>query len=229
MALQWELLTILLGDAVYEVTRALAPQHATAAFRNAKLITNLEPPGMGAFEGWLGHVVNSHHPLALAMGYYYAFFHLTVTGAVLIWMWWRRPAAYARARAVLFTLTFGALLVFWVFPVAPPRLAVPGTVDTLSLALLGGTQTATAGAAAQVASSGVSGLVNPYAAFPSLHVAWAAWCAWAVWSQLDSRRRWLVWLYPIATMTVVVGTANHYILDVLAGLVTLAIAIAIVG
>jgi hypothetical protein len=222
LAWRWEVLTILLGDAVYEVTSALAPQHASAAFHNAGLLISMEPPGVQGFELWLGHQINGHHLLFMITNYYYALLHLTVTAGVLIWLWWRRPAGYPRARTILFILTFGALIVFWVFPVAPPRLAVPGAVDTLA-ARLGGTQAA----APTGVGRGLIDLENPYAAFPSLHVAWAAWCAWAVWAHLGTRGRWFAWLYPLATTLVVIGTFNHYVLDVLAGLATLALVVAL--
>jgi len=219
-----ELLTLLVGDVGYELIRALAPQQKSAAFRNAGRLLGLEPGWLRGLELWLDHLVNDHRTLALICGYYYTGLHLSVTAGVLVWLWWRRPQSYARARTVLFAVTFGALVVFWVFPVAPPRLAVPGAIDTIGITL--------AGHAAAIASSGAGtggdGLVNPYAAFPSLHVAWAAWCAWAVRGHLPERYRRLAWGYPAATVLVVIGTANHYVLDVLAGLLALALAVLLI-
>jgi hypothetical protein len=61
------------------------------------------------------------------------------------------------------------------------------------------------------------GLVNLYAAMPSLHVAWALWCAVAIVLALRTRWRHLAWLYPLWTTWVVAATANHYFLDALAG------------
>jgi hypothetical protein len=60
-------------------------------------------------------------------------------------------------------------------------------------------------------------LANPYAAMPSLHVAWAVWCALAVVVATRTRWRHLAWLYPITTTLVVLATANHFVLDVAAG------------
>jgi hypothetical protein len=53
---------------------------------------------------------------------------------------------------------------------------------------------------------------------PSLHIAWAAWCGATVY-RLASRRwlRILAAAYPVLTALVVLGTANHYLADVLAG------------
>jgi hypothetical protein len=53
---------------------------------------------------------------------------------------------------------------------------------------------------------------------PSLHVGWAAWCGWQI--ARNTPQRWLRTLgvtYPIFIFTVVVGTANHYIADAVAG------------
>src|SRR3954465_12934969 len=132
-----ELLTLLAGDVGYELIRALAPQQKSAAFRNAGRVLGLEPGWLRGLELGLDHLVNGHRTLALICGYYYTSLHLSVTAAVLVWLWWRRPQSYARARTVLFAVTFGALVVFWVFPVAPPRLAVPGAIDTISTTLQG--------------------------------------------------------------------------------------------
>jgi hypothetical protein len=54
---------------------------------------------------------------------------------------------------------------------------------------------------------------------PSLHLAWAAWCGATVFTL--TRRRWVKAVaiaYPVLTALVVLGTANHYLLDVLAGI-----------
>jgi len=72
------------------------------------------------------------------------------------------------------------------------------------------------------------GLVNLYAAMPSLHVAWAVWCAAAIVLAARSRWRHLAWLYPMWTTFVIVATANHFFLDAIAGVGILAGALTIV-
>src|ERR1700748_3024458 len=80
---------------------------------------------------------------------------------------------YVLARFIAHPLvlaTTGANVVFWTWPAAPPRFAVPGMTDILlRYGILG------AGS-----PHGPDSLVNLYAAMPSLHVAWAAWCAAAL-------------------------------------------------
>jgi hypothetical protein len=69
---------------------------------------------------------------------------------------------------------------------------------------------------------------NQLAAMPSLHMAWAAWCAVVIW-QLSPRVwvRALAVLYPCVTCLAVLGTGNHFVLDILAGLATAALALAL--
>ena len=65
---------------------------------------------------------------------------------------------------------------------------------------------------------------NQYAAMPSVHCAWALWCACALVPRL--RRTWakiLAALYPVATVTAIVLTANHYVLDAVGGFAVLGI------
>ena len=99
---------------------------------------------------------------------------------------------------------------------SPPRFAQPGIVDYIAGAdILGG-------AAASVPRPGV----NLLAAMPSMHVAWTTWCAAAAWSVLRRPCRqvaWLVWVFPALTALVVLATGNHYVLDVVAGVVLVAV------
>ena len=141
--------------------------------------------------------------------------------AVLAWAWWRDRAAYGRLRTMLVTLTFASLIPFALFPVAPPRLHVPGTVDIVErYRLLGSSTTPTTESAA-----------NLFAATPSLHVAWACWVAYAVWVVLRRRgfRPYAVWSFPVVAAADVVVTANHYLLDVFSGGLLALLTIAGVG
>jgi hypothetical protein len=146
-----------------------------------------------------------HHLLSLVAGYDYGLAHVLVTATVLAFLWWRRPRLEVPLRNGLVGLSVVALLVYWRYPVAPPRLTVSGLTDALiANDILG-------------ARHVHEGLVNLYAAMPSLHVAWALWCAAAVVLALRSPWRHLAWLYPVWTTFVIVATANHYFLDAVAG------------
>jgi diacylglycerol O-acyltransferase len=71
------------------------------------------------------------------------------------------------------------------------------------------------------------------AAMPSMHLAWAVWCSIVLW-RLAGKSTWR-WgalavgvAYPLATAWVVLGTANHYLMDVLAGAACTAVSLVIV-
>jgi hypothetical protein len=75
---------------------------------------------------------------------------------------------------------------------------------------------------------GVTGLVNLYAAMPSLHLGWAFWVAIVVVNTSPWRRvRWLALIYPVATTIAVVATANHFVADAVAGVVLVLLAWAV--
>jgi hypothetical protein len=159
----------------------------------------------------LNHLASASPALAEATGYYYGLLHFIVTPLVLGWLYLGRRPAFPRLRSALVLATGAANIVFWTWPVAPPRYSVPGMTDILvSHHVLGAAD-----------PHGPGRLVNLYAAMPSLHVAWATWCAVAVITATRSRWRHLAWLYPSATVLVVLASANHFLLDAAGGLAVL--------
>lgn len=216
----WKELTLLgAGYALYTVIRDLAPARRGAAFEHAATIYATEQRLHLAVEWHANHWLAGHPGLAEAAGYYYATLHFAAVITVLGWLFVRHPALYLRARTVLVTATLSGLAVFWLYPVAPPRLT-DGFVDTVVAVHTWGSW----------GSSGVAALANPYAAMPSLHTAWAAWAAAAV--AVAAKRpviRVAVWAYPLLTVLVIVATANHYVLDAVAGLTALLLATAATG
>jgi membrane-associated phospholipid phosphatase len=128
-------------------------------------------------------------------------------------LWWARPNLYRELRFPLVLMNVVGFVVFWLYPVAPPRM-LPGYVDTVSVTNAIGSWHS--GQLAQAA--------NEFAAMPSLHIAWACWCYVAI------RRAWprQPWATVAAvahvalTVLCVIATANHYVLDVVAGAATAA-------
>ena len=151
----------------------------------------------------------THHTLAVIASYYYFFAHAVVTFGLLAWLWWRRPQLYRRLRTRLVIVNLIAFAIFWLYPLAPPRM----------LTSLGYTDVV---ARSHVLISWHSGALvhnaDQLAAMPSLHVAWAVWSGLVLW-QLHPRRAVarLAITYPLLTAAVVIATGNHYLLDVLAG------------
>jgi hypothetical protein len=191
---------------LYNVVQALTQSDADEAKAHGLDVVHAEK----ALHIWAEPDVNRwathHHWLAVVAGYDYAIAHVLVTGLVLAYLWWRHPRVEVPMRNAIVVFSLLGLVVYWQFPTAPPRLTVGGLTDTLiTNDILG-------------ARHVHEGLVNLYAAMPSLHVAWAIWCAAALVLALHSRWRHLAWLYPLWTTFVVVSTANHYFLDAAAGL-----------
>jgi hypothetical protein len=71
-------------------------------------------------------------------------------------------------------------------------------------------------------------LSNQFAAMPSLHFGWALMVAVGLIAATRSRWRWLWLLHPLTTLTVIVGTANHYWLDSVAATVMFLLAFAFI-
>ena len=193
------------GYEVYGFIQGATDGERPAAVRHGWALIHVEQHFHLWVEPTLNRWLGPHQLLALASDYYYELSHAFVTAGVLVWLWRRHPEVYARWRNILLGLSLAALAVFWAYPVAPPRLTAPGMTDVLvKYDALG-------------VAHAPSGLIDIYAALPSLHVAWAVWCGLAVVAAARTRRRWLALIYPALTTIVVLTTANHYVLDALAG------------
>jgi hypothetical protein len=203
---------------LYDGVRLLVSAGHSEAFTNAHRVLRLEHALDLAHENGLNHAVSATALLGVPLSYAYAVLHYVVTPIVLVWMWRRRPWRYRGARTALVVATLLGLVGFWLFPTAPPRM-LPGFADTLARYHEWGWW----GGAAS-APRGLAGLTNEFAAMPSLHVGWATWCGWQI--ARNTGRRWLQVLgalYPAFMVIVVVGTANHYVADAIAGLFVIAV------
>ncbi|MEU6771489.1 bifunctional glycosyltransferase 87/phosphatase PAP2 family protein [Streptomyces sp. NPDC046759] len=141
--------------------------------------------------------------------YYYESFHFVVPLTVLAVLYWRRPVDYRWARASLGFATFLALIGFWLFPLAPPRL-MPGlgVIDTVH-----GVQDFS-----KPDYGTLTALTNQYAAMPSLHFGWALWCGVVI--AIVAPRWWmkaLGLLHPLFTVSAIIATGNHWVLDAVGG------------
>jgi membrane-associated phospholipid phosphatase len=205
---------------VYDAINNLAPIRLHTALAHGWGVLQLErslglDPEL-ALNRWL----TGHRTLGLLLSDYYNNAHFIVTLGLLGWLWYRRTDIYRPLRNTLVAINAIGLLVFWLYPTAPPRLLTgSGFSDVVaSTHALGGWHT---GSLAVVA--------NQFAAMPSLHIAWAVWCSLAMW-RLSSRLwvRCVAVLYPCVTCVAVLATGNHYLLDVLAGAATAALAVLLV-
>jgi hypothetical protein len=210
-----ELALIGIGYYLYREARNLVPDQPGIAFRHGRSVQWLQDRLHLNFELSVNHFVDQNPWLAQTMDYYYATLHFVVTIAVLVWLFMARPRVYRGLRTAMFALTLAGLAGFFLYPLAPPRLMPQyGYVDTLAKYHTWGS----------LADPNVAEHTNQFAAMPSLHIAWAAWCAIAVY--YCARPWWLralAVLYPFGTLIVIVGTANHFVIDAVGGLVALGV------
>ncbi|MEV6316254.1 bifunctional glycosyltransferase 87/phosphatase PAP2 family protein [Streptomyces sp. NPDC051776] len=208
-----ELLLIRAGYWCYAYIRGSAPETRSVAEHHAHRIIGLESALHIDIELWFNRLVAGSW-IEGGMNYYYTTFHFLVPLSLLGWMYLRRPVAYRWARTALAITTVIALFGFWLYPLAPPRLMPShGYIDTAN-----GPQDL-----ANPEFGPLTELSNQYAAMPSLHIGWSLWCAVVV--VLLAPKLWMKLLgvlYPVLTTTVIVGTANHYLLDAVGGAVVLA-------
>jgi hypothetical protein len=197
----------------YSVVRNMVPTRHDAALRRAGDLLGLERGLHIDVELWLNHLFARVDWLGVSANYYYATLHFAVTIGVLGWLFARHPGRYRTYRWWMFGTTVSALIGFWFYPLAPPRM-MPAYVDTVLAFHTWGLYD----------SSPIATMSNQYAAMPSLHTAWSLWCAVAI--VRVARPRWVKILavcYPVCTVLVIMGTANHFILDAVGGVVSLGI------
>ena len=201
-----ELLLVAAGFLVYFGVRAVTQGSHAEAVENARTLVHLER--------WLGIYweqaiqadVTGHTWLVTLMNWVYVWGHWPLIAAVAAWLFTRRPEAFRRTRTAFFVSGAIGMVFFILFPVAPPRLTGAGFIDTVA-------HYSHAYRALQPPS-----LVNRYAAFPSLHFGWDLLIGLALVTNARSHAaRALGVAMPVAMAIAVVMTANHWIIDVVAG------------
>jgi hypothetical protein len=213
-----EVAFLAVGYFLYTVTRNAAPLHLAAAQHHAAALYGIEGRLHIRMELSLNRWLSRHELIGVAASYYYATLHFVVTLSVLVWAYRAHPEGYRRARTVVIMSTLAALYLFWVYPLAPPRLTDFGFVDTITNVRLWGGATWN--------SPSVASVSNEYAAMPSLHVAWALWSASVVvWLARNRVVRLVAPLYPLTTLLVVLATGNHFVLDAVGAVGVLAFAL----
>ncbi|WP_435852511.1 bifunctional glycosyltransferase 87/phosphatase PAP2 family protein [Streptomyces sparsogenes] len=208
--LMLELMFIRIGYFGYSYIRAHAPDSRSLAESHGHQILTAEKWLGIDIEHWFNSVVADTPWLRDSMNWYYSTFHFLVPLSLLAWLYLRRPLTYRWARTPLAFATMLALVGFWLYPTAPPRLMGLGFVDTAH-----GPQDLE-----NPDFGALTKLSNQYAAMPSLHVGWSLWCGVVI--AMVAPKLWMKALglmYPLMTTAVIVGTANHWVLDAVGGAV----------
>ncbi len=200
---------------IYRAIRGINKTDLTAAFANARDVVRLEEWLGMPFEDDLQRWLLDHPTILQSLNWYYILFHFPAAIGLLLWLYLRHPGRYRPFRNLMAFVTFTALLIHLVYPLAPPRM-MSGFVDTMR----------EFGPNIYPANA-LEGAANQIAAMPSLHFAWAIIEAIAVISVLQSRWRWLILVHPTLMTLSIIATANHWWIDAAAAGVLIMVAMAI--
>src|SRR5271155_5867480 len=206
---------LLFGSAylAYRFVRGLVAGDANAAFAHARDLISLERTLHVFVEPSIQAWASGSHSLMVFSSWMYVNAQTTVTVAALVYLYLRHNRNFYFVRNMFMVAMAIALVGYAVFPTAPPRfLPEWGFID--SVANFTGVHVGHTSAA-------MTALVNPYAAVPSMHVAFALMIGWPL-ACLVRRRvlRVLFVLYPFLMAFVIVVTANHFIFDAFLGALT---------
>jgi hypothetical protein len=207
-----EVLVIAVVYELYTTARWMVAGDPSTATRHGVAVLRLEQQLGIAWERWLQDAALRAEPLTWLGNACYVVLHrpFLVTAALLVFA--RDRECYRRMRTTFALSCAVGLLVFWLLPVAPPRLLPDaGFVDTLKRDW-------------PSASYQTGARVNEFAAIPSFHVGWNVLAAWSL-LQVTSNRwlRVLLATVPALMLMTVVVTANHYLLDAVAGVLIISV------
>jgi hypothetical protein len=197
----------------YRIVRGLAEGDAAAAFAHARDLISLER-GLHVFvEPSIQAWASGSHFLIVLASWLYVNAQGPITIAALLYLYLRHNSSFYFVRNMFMIAMAIALVAYVVFPTAPPRfLPEWGFTDTVAaFTPVNVTHT----------SASMSALFNPYAAVPSMHVAFAIMIGWPLAQLVRSPVARVAWiLYPFLMTFVIVVTANHFIVDALFGAIT---------
>lgn len=194
-----------------------APVHFTAPIHVDRWLAGGELPTVRLQHAWCGNPCTTSVPPhwydAVLTTVYYSHFVTGLTVAVVLWLrdrttwlpWMRRYVA----------INFGALVVYVLYPMAPPWLASKHGLTSEHVARLTGRGWDDLGLGGF--HTAMARVGNPVAAMPSLHAGLAFLVAVYGVTRLRSRWRWLLLAYPLLMALALVYDGEHYVVDIVAG------------
>ena len=200
---------------LYRIVRGMTDGRVAEAFDHARELIGFER-ALGLFIEPAVHTwAEGTDWLIDGASWAYVNSHFTITTVTLAYIYLRRNASFYFIRNMFMVAMGIALVLYAAYPTAPPRF-LPEWGFSDSVANFTGLT---------AEGSSADALYNPFAAVPSMHVAFALMLAVPMASM--SRRRWVkaLWLsYPGLVTFVVVATANHWWFDAFTGALTAAVA-----
>jgi membrane-associated phospholipid phosphatase len=188
----------------YLAVRGFVDRNPAKAFVNGLGVVDFEQRTMHhLWEQTAQRVADSSHVLLTAAAWTYWNSEFTVIGLALLFVYLRRHDWFATFRNTILLANMIGLVGYVVMPTAPPWMlgASYGFVDGVNHA------------------SGLGAMANPYAAMPSLHAADALIVGVFLFRACRhwwSKALWALW--PAWVWFCVMATANHYLVDVVAGI-----------
>ncbi|MBI4299744.1 MAG: phosphatase PAP2 family protein [Chloroflexi bacterium] len=201
---------------LYEYGRIGLGDRAVLAFYHASDIMKLEKEvGIFIEKQVQDLFLRSDLLITLANGVY-TFFYYPVLAVAAIWLYVKYPHRWVFVRNVFIISAVISFTVFILYPVAPPRyFSYLGFVDTM--ANFG---------RISYDSTGLHKAYNPYAAVPSMHFAWTLLASGAIFFIAKNRMlKTAGALVPPFMLLSIVATGNHFLLDAVAGLLLIALAL----
>ncbi len=203
-----EAVVVVIAFLIYFLIRGSVVGRAGEAMVRGYNVIRLEQ-GLGIYrELTLQSWIIDHYWLIKAMNWVYFWGHMPLIIVFAVWLYaWHRHTYRLVRNAFLASGAIG-VVIYWAFPVAPPRL-IPfsGFVDTMAVLDRVGYN-----------AQEVQTFVNPFAAIPSLHFGWSMLIGLAVfWVASNRALKVFGLLWPVAMFFGVVMTGNHFIVDTVLG------------
>jgi membrane-associated phospholipid phosphatase len=199
----------------YLAVRGFVDRNPAKAFVNGLGVIGFEQRTLHhLWEQTAQQIVDSSHLLLTAAAWTYWNSEFTVIGLTLLFVYLRRHEAFARFRNTILLANVIGLIGYVVMPTAPPWMFTSyGFVDGVNHS-----------------TGAVTALANPYAAMPSLHAADALIVGVVMFKACRHRWAKALWAaWPGWVWFCVMATANHYLVDVVAGIAVALVALWAVG
>jgi PAP2 superfamily len=202
----------LLAYVIYTAARFVTIGDLGDAKVNAAWIVTFEHTFHLGVEATVQHALDGSWLLWI-LNRLYLLAQMFVIPAVLIFLYNRSFAIYATLRNTILATWLLSVPIYGLFPVAPPRLADIGIADTI-----------TSQTGISMTSNFSTSFYNELAAVPSLHVGFAVAVGFALFAAIKHPvLRWVALLWGPTIGLAVVATGNHFVFDMIAGVLASAV------
>ena len=202
-----EVIKVGVGIFLFYLARGLIPAHPAAASERSRDLFELEQQLHIAKEAVVQTWTLNYEVLVHYFNVIYIYGHFPIIVILLAVLYFGHRQGYRVLRNGLLISALAGLLIWYLLPVAPPRLLSHYSfTDTLAIMPVRG------------GDLQPHFFANRYAAVPSFHAGWALLMEIVIWRATKRADIRVVTLLLTLSMFVgVVATGNHYFLDVLIG------------